>query len=312
VGLCSPSVKFLCAARSLGVDFTRTVMIGRQRIVPDPTTLQRVFSVHGISQNAEEFLRENRYAEPFFALLGAEKIDSLDCSDYEHASIVHDMNLPIPDGLRERFSAVHDGGTLEHIFNIPLAFKNCMEMVQIGGHFTQVNNANNFMGHGFWQFSPELLFGAFSAANGYQIEAVLLYEDKPRGAWYKVSNPDEVHSRVLLCNSSPTLILTVAKRVARTAIFTPPPYQTDYVALWHRAANGPPQPDMNASRGNTPPQAGMEPIRWRRFVPAPVKRTLKVILQRLSFHLDRVANQPFDKPYYEPISEDALLRGKLT
>jgi hypothetical protein len=218
------------------------------------------------------------------------------------------MNLPIANDLREQFSLVHDGGTLEHVFNAPQAFKNCMEMVQIGGHFTQVSIANNYMGHGFWQFSPELLFGMFSAGNGYQIEAVLLYEDIHGGAWYLVRNPDEVHSRVELCNSSPTLILTVAKRVARAPVFTPPPQQTDYVARWNRFANEQLQPAMNPGVGNHP-QTGKGPVEWRRYLPAPVKRAIKFVLKRLSIvDLD----SPFNRSYYKRINEDDLLRGKLT
>ena len=98
-------------------------------------------------------------------------VESLDVSTYEKATILHDMNLTVPYELRERFTVVHDGGTIEHVFNVPEAFKNCMEMVRVGGHFTQVNVANNYTGHGFWQFSPELIFRVFSPQNGYRIEA---------------------------------------------------------------------------------------------------------------------------------------------
>ncbi len=312
MGLDTASVMFLCGARSLGVDFTSTAMIGRQSFYPDAATLRRVFSILGINHNAEDILRENRYGERFFALLGAKEITSIDYSSYENTNIIHDMNLPIPNNLHERFSVVHDGGTIEHVFNAPQAFKNCMEMVQVGGHFTQVNVANNYMGHGFWQFSPELLFGAFSRANGYQIEAVLLHEVVPGGAWYMVTNLDEIHSRVELCNYSPTYILTVAKRVARAAIFNPPPLQSDYVALWNRTANNQPQPASNPGGGNNHSQASRGSIGWRHFLPVPVKRALKVVLRRLSI-LDVVqaGNHGFNNCYYKRINEYDLLRGKL-
>ncbi|SRR5579871_5342258 len=315
MGLDTASVKFLCAARSLGVDFTSTAMIGRQQFFPDPATLQRVFSILGVNHDPKEFLRENLYGERFFALLGAKDIASIDCSSYENASIIHDMNVPIPDDLRERFSAVYDGGTLEHVFNIPQAFKNCMEMVRIGGHFAQANVANNFMGHGFWQFSPELLFGAFSPGNGYQIEVVLLHEVIPGGAWYIVANPDEVRSRVELCNNSPTYILTVARRVARAAIFNPPPLQSDYVARWKGTANNPPQPASNPGGRDTRPRAVRGPIGWRRHLPLPVKRAMRAALDRAfdvyNEKLKRVIIRGFKRPYYKQVSEEDLLRGKL-
>src|SRR5262249_11842923 len=131
-----------------------------------------------------------------------------------------------------------DGGTLEHVFNIQQALKNAMEMVQLGGYFVQANVANNFMGHGFWQFSPETIFRAFSHANGYRGEAVLLHEVTANGAWYLVSDPEEMQARVELCNSVPTYIMTIAKRVALAEIFAQPPQQSDYAAIWRRFSQG--------------------------------------------------------------------------
>ncbi len=296
MGLGPQSVKFLCAAKSMGVDFTDTAMIGRQSFRPDPATLERVFSVLGIAGDADQFLRENPYSEPFFTLLGAKRIVSVDASAYEGATDLHDMNLPIADRLRRRFSAIHDGGTLEHVFNIPQALKNCMEMVRPGGHFTQVNMANNFMGHGFWQLSPELIYRAFSAANGYQVEVVLLHEAVPGGAWYLVRDPAEVRRRVVLCNRVPTLMMTVARRVAVVEIFASPPQQSDYVVAWDRGA---------ASRR----RRGQLRDWLRRTMPRPVRQTLSSALERSRSEKRKLTT--FRRAYYRRIDEDALLHGKF-
>jgi hypothetical protein len=309
LGLDTAAVQFLCAAKSLKVDFTRVAMIGRQSFYPDVPAVRRVFSVLGINQDAEEFVRRNKFGEPFFSLLGANEITSLDYSPYEGATVVHDMNLPIPADLRGRFSVVFDGGTIEHVFNIYQALKNCMEMVQVGGHFTQVNVANNFMGHGFWQFSPEMVFRAFSPANGYEIVAVLLHEVVPGGGWWIVPDPDQVHSRVELCNSAPTYILTVAKRVALADIFARPPQQSDYVTAWERFTNT--RPPASNPGGTVPcsrPAGG--PTEWWRNAVAPFKSALKSVLQRLS--LLRPIQGAISRSYYRRIREDNLLRGKLT
>ena len=69
--------------------------------------------------------------------------------------------------LKNKYTLVIDGGCLEHIFNFPVAIKNCMEMLQEGGHFIGITPANNLMGHGFYQFSPELYFRIFSKENGF-------------------------------------------------------------------------------------------------------------------------------------------------
>ena len=176
-----------------------------------------------------------------FELFGAKQVASLDASDYEHARYIHDLNTPLPDHLREKFSVVFDGGTLEHIFNIPQALKNCMEMVRIGGHFIQLTVANNYMGHGFWQFSPELIYRVFSSENGFKVIAVLLHEPiiirsagTSFGNWYMVIDPAECQSRVELTNDKPNSYCTIAQRISGSAIFANPPQQSDYVAVWNQ------------------------------------------------------------------------------
>lgn len=309
MGLDNASIKFACAAKSLGVDFSNSLMVGRQSLLPDASVLKEVFAIHGINLEAEAFLRANKYGETFFSLLGAREVNSMDYSSYEGATILHDMNCPIPAGLNQRFSVVYDGGTIEHVFNIPQALKNCMEMVQIGGHFLQANIANNYMGHGFWQFSPELLFRVLSPANGYEVKVVLLHEVVSKGAWYVVSDPDQVHQRVELCNSVPTYILTIAKRIAQRDIFSPPPFQSDYSAIWNRAS--PPQ-SQSSSNVNRVSVKAVQKSRLRRYLQEPVKRPLKVIYHRaLAVKAAFTGTSPFDRSYYRRISERRLLRGML-
>jgi hypothetical protein len=129
-------------------------------------------SAIGISREEASAVLEGDFAEALFTLLGARQVSSVDASDYEQATHIHDFNQPLPTSLAKRFLVVHDGGTIEHVFNIAQAFKCCMEMVRVGGHFIQVNEANNYMGHGFWQFCPELVYRIFSQENGFQIEVL--------------------------------------------------------------------------------------------------------------------------------------------
>ena len=289
------------------VDFSDTLMVGRQLLYLDAPPLEQVFSVLGTDRSAEEFLRDNEYGEELFSILGAQRIDSMDYSSYEGATILHDLNSPLPGELKGRFSVVYDGGTLEHVFNVPEALKSCMEMVRVGGHFMQVNIANNFMGHGFWQFSPELLFRVFSSANGFQVESVLLHEVTPGGAWYSVRDPDEVQQRVELSNELPTYICTIAKRLEAVEVFSTPPLQSDYSAAWEKQAR-------ELARAGEPSAGTAERIeatsawRWRDYVPSPVRRVLRGARQRL---LPAKRPRGFDRPYYRRISEDDLLRGRV-
>jgi hypothetical protein len=304
LGLDSSSVIFLCAAKSMGIDFSSTLMIGRQSFWPTSATLRRVFDVLGIDRDADEFLSRNEYSEEFFSMLGARQVESLDVSTYEKATILHDMNLTVPCELRERFTVVHDGGTIEHVFNIPEAIKNCMEMVRVGGHFIQVGVANNYTGHGFWQFSPELIFRVFSPQNGYRIEAVLMHEVIPEGAWYVVSDPDEIRRRVELCNSRPTYILTIAQRIASVEIFRELPHQSDYVNLWDRTLKPRPEPSA-VSR-----DAG-QAATWRSYIPEPVKRPIRSAIRRLAGYNSHKIQHGFSKSTYRRVRVEDLLRGRL-
>ena len=51
----------------------------------------------------------------------------MDASAFEGANFVHDLNNPIPEELHCKYDAVVDGGTLEHVFNVPVAFANPSE-----------------------------------------------------------------------------------------------------------------------------------------------------------------------------------------
>lgn len=297
MGLDTPAVKFLCAAKSMGVDFSNTATIGRQSFFPDPLSLQRVFSVLGVSREAEAFLRENPYGEAFFSLLGARCVDSIDCSGYEEATILHDMNTPISDDLRGRFSLVHDGGTLEHVFDAVQGLQNCLEMVRVGGHFSMANVANNFMGHGFWQFSPDLIFRALSPANGFRIECVLLHEAVGGGAWYLTADPAEARSRVELRNSLPTYIMALAQRASEAEVFAVPPQQSDYEALWKACSQG--------KDGNPAASSSAD---WRCWVPAFVRRAWRQIRSRGFFVRRR---KEFNPLHYREIAERDLLQGRL-
>jgi len=296
MGLDCAAVKFLCGAKSLGVDFAHTIMVGRQCFYPNYDTLERISAVLGISRHAIAMLKSSQFGESFFTLLGAKQVSSLDASAYEGATYVHDLNLPLPVALLQRFSVVYDGGTLEHVFNFSQALKNCMEMVHVGGHFVQGSVANNFMGHGFWQLSPELLYRVFTPHNGYRIEAVVLHEVVPGGAWYAVQNPDDALQRVELCNSAPTYIFCIARRVALTEIFAKSPQQGDYVAAWAGRGWEAPVPEPTGLRR-------MIPSRLRQLVPQPMKYLLSRTLRRLS---------PYNATFYRRIEEDDLLRGRMS
>jgi hypothetical protein len=174
--------------------------------------------------------------------LGSTEIESIDFSDFEGATIQHDMNQPIDASLEQRFDAVIDGGSLEHIFNVPVAIANCMRMTKVGGCLMVCSPANNHFGHGFYQFSPDFFFRLFQPENGFEIGKVVLIEHAFPGVelsrnhrCYEVIDPANVMRRVGLVSSSPMLVMTIAKRISAAPIFATFPQQSDYQKRWNES-----------------------------------------------------------------------------
>jgi hypothetical protein len=236
MGLDSNGVKFLLYAKSLGINFSETATIGRQYLYIDPRELKEIlsrFNYHLDDKYLELIFKENSgYAETLFRYFGANNLYSFDCSSYENATYLHDLNFIIPDSYKDKYDVVIDGGALEHIFNFPVAIKNCMEMVKVGGHYLGMTIGNNFMGHGFYQFSPELMFRIFTRENGYEIVNLLAMETAAGSQWFSVKDPNELKERVTLVNHSPLYIFVIAKKIAAVEIFKNVPQQSDYATIW--------------------------------------------------------------------------------
>lgn len=119
---------------------------------------ERALTTHGLERKRFIYLQEDGYYETLMRKLGFGEIESMDFSDYEGASILHDLNKPIPDALEQQFDFVFDGGTIEHVFNVPQALENVFRMLKPGGRFVSANGMNGFNGHGLYQFGPDLVW----------------------------------------------------------------------------------------------------------------------------------------------------------
>lgn len=92
--------------------------------------------------------------ESLFTSMGATRVDCLDVSAFEGANIVHDLNQPSPSDLHGKYSLVFNNGTMEHCFNIAQTFVNINSMLHDRGLVLHTSPLNNFVNHGFFQFSP--------------------------------------------------------------------------------------------------------------------------------------------------------------
>jgi hypothetical protein len=264
MGIDLETARFLIGARQSGVDFTRTATLGRQHLYAPRAELEAMLRGAGIRLTSDEAaaMHDTEYADAFFAALGAKQFVPIDASTYEGASEIHDMNHAIPERLHQSFDAVVDGGTLEHIFNFPRAIQNCMEMVRVGGHLILATPTNNYCGHGFYQFSPELYYRVLSPENGFEVERMLAYEVYLGGPWYEVADPAKVRTRVeLLGSDHRVLLLICARRTREAPIFATTPQQSDYVSVWTDADAATSAADVSVTRAK---KAGsLRRLGWR-------------------------------------------------
>jgi SAM-dependent methyltransferase len=180
---------------------------------------------------------------------GATSVEAMDHSNFEGATVIHNLNEPLAPALHGQFDTVIDAGTLEHIFNVPLALSTYLQLLKPGGRLVLVTVANNCCGHGFYQFSPEFFFRVFSEENGCRLEALQMAEDQivvPRigkfqpvvnlpGRVYTVTDPNSIGQRVELMNRRQTTIMVDVIKTRECPLFSKPPQQSDYAAAWTQA-----------------------------------------------------------------------------
>ena len=228
MGIAPASVSFLAFAKQAGVDFSLTVTIGRQ-------------GWHSSEQGTAAALREfgfgppparTHFAEPLFHHLGANSVDAIDASAFEGASIVQDMNVDLAPELRSRFTCVVDGGSAEHIFDVRTCFANLLDLPVVGGHLLAMVPANNQLGHGFYQFSPELYFRTLSPANGFEMMSAILVESRlGQRRWYEVTDPEVAGHRITVSTMGETELFVLARKTSDVGLISVP-QQSDYAREW--------------------------------------------------------------------------------
>ena len=213
-----------------GIDFSKTIMLGRQHNYVGPFLRRAVQNNFGLSKKSLPLVSE--YADEFLEVLGIANPKILDVSNYEGATILHDMNTPISVELKNQFSTVIDIGASEHVYNIPQALQNLKDLCATNGHVLIISPANNWLGHGFYQFSPEHFFRAFDAPSGFEIRNLFLIKLKLTGdIWYELNDPKSIGRRGTIITKRRCFIALIATKVLSDAAQAQP-QQSDYESAW--------------------------------------------------------------------------------
>ena len=236
MGLEITSLRYHCWLKKNGTKFDTVATLGRQAFQGlNSLTLSKTVAKFGFKMSiseAESILTEQGgYAEPFYKWLGASSIVSFDYSSYEGATSIWDMNLNLNQEFQGKFDFVSDGGTLEHIFNYASALREAMTLPKIGGIFLSATPANSYLGHGFYQFGPDLPFSILKPQNGYGLGGIHLIEMRNKAIFFEVLPPEKSRGRALASTSWPALMYFWGKRTgeipARLTAMEP-----NYESVW--------------------------------------------------------------------------------
>jgi len=242
MGLGYPMLRLMADENDKGASFESMATLGKQVAYIRPAELKKLSQDLKKPPVTAEFGQVGEHLFKHF--LHSKNITSFDVSDFENATVTHDMNTPIDSKYYNKFDVVYDGGTLEHIFNFPIAIKNVMAMLKVGGHFFSCFGANNYCGHGFYQFSFELMYQIFKPSNGFMVKQMLAMEHPYAGAelsnkykMYKVKNPEDVGQRIMCINGKPIMGHLVAQKLSDVEPFRFGVQQSDYQARWNDCKN---------------------------------------------------------------------------
>lgn len=229
MGIKTSSARLLARLKRAGECSMQSVcMLGRQELCLTNRQIKALCRDYR-DVLANDFPKET-FSEGFLKALGAEQIHSLDASGFEGADILCDLNQPLAQEYKNRFTCVIDGGTTEHVFSFDQAMENVIDMLETGGYYIGMIPSNNWNGHGLYQLSPMLYMQLFCAQNGMELKHLYLCKAFRSRTLWEIQKRD-ITSRTELNGFSPVELYIVAQKVSdrRGALVL---QQGDYEQKW--------------------------------------------------------------------------------
>jgi hypothetical protein len=228
MGIDYTSLEAILLSQKYLIKKNKMLTLGKQHIHIDKSTFDSILYKNGIVSS--NFYSPN--SETMFEKLGFFKIDSLDYSSYEGATIVHDMN--IKTNITQKYDYIYDGGTIEHIFNTPQVLDNIINLLDVDGVFCSVTCNNNLSGHGFYQFSPELFLSSFTQKYGMELLSLKIAKvGSGSESWIDVmyyGSDGTGRNTSRFDSTNMVYIITIARKVSndRASLIYDPPQQYSY------------------------------------------------------------------------------------
>ncbi len=222
----------------------RSLMLGRQKF-PIQSKYRKLYEKsltdHGIDARRFDFVQEDGYADTLMEKLGFGAVEVMDFSDYEGATILHDLNRRPDESLENQFDLILDGGTVEHVFNVPMALEGLFRMLKPGGRLISVNGMNGWYGHGMYQLGPELVWTFWKRACNCNVIDCRAIPVEPDSGFQHVQldDPAENGVRLRLKDRIGPGRTYLYYEIEKTDLSHLPNFalQSDYETRWKGAAN---------------------------------------------------------------------------
>ncbi|MBI3793700.1 MAG: class I SAM-dependent methyltransferase [Nitrospinae bacterium] len=169
------------------VPLTGTIcQLGRQTVDVSRGQVKIIAKQFGLSLPIIDSVQNDDKSQPasamndvmLFKSLGFDSVSSVDLVEADDPTHVFDLNEPAPEALREKFDCVFDGGTAEHVFNVPQLLRNMHFMLKPGGIIVHASPSSNHVDHGFHMFSPTFFYDYYTV-NKYEVLQSYLFEYDP-------------------------------------------------------------------------------------------------------------------------------------
>ena len=178
-----------------------TLTIGRQSLSLSPN-----FILENLGTKLEE---GDGYCERLLEKMNASSVESIDFSNYENPTYTGDLNKDID--ISKQFDTIIDAGSLEHVFDTAAAFRNLIKFCKVGGRIVHILPVNNLSGHGFWQFSSDLMYSIYKPENGFSETEVYYASGLDFENWYLAPSA-AAGKRIEIVSIEPIILMSVTRK----------------------------------------------------------------------------------------------------
>lgn len=152
--------------------------------------------------------------EHLFKMLGFDRVEAIDFYSNEKPTHIVDLNSPVPEAMCGKYDLVYDGGTAEHCFAASQVFCNALRLARVGGLVIHHLPMNNWVDHGFYQFSPTLFYDFYGANGCEDLRLIVHFSEAGKERWIAYDPVGDSGLPYALGSAANVLLFFSARKVA--------------------------------------------------------------------------------------------------